>query len=651
MSLQDKSMLIVDDMEMNRAILRELFSEHYNIIEAESAKQALDTIKMTPDAVTVMLVDMTMPDMTGYELLDEMDQLALLPKIPVVLITAQDNSDNEIKALNMGAADIIKNPFAVDVAFRRVSNVISAQQSQANLESLALDLSKRLLDSNAVMLDTLSSIIEHRSLECGQHIRRIRSFTEILLRQMSISYDKYNMDGETIETIVSASTLHDIGKIVIPESILKKPNRLTGEEYEIMKTHASEGGKIIQQFSHFHNKEYLKYAYDIARHHHERWDGKGYPDGLCGDEIPLCAQVVGIADAYDALTTARSYRFNFTHEQSIDMILRGDCGSFSDDILNCLRQVSDEFKSVAETYADDSEYALSTAENVRQAWNAVNNESYRIDHLKYMTSLKLLKGISAEIDFTSGQYKVVYPKAAAREYIELEGEFEPMAEKFIKRYVHPEHQKRLLSRLNMTGPSARSKIPEGTSEYLVFNKREKSYQWYKVTFSNIGSSTGGSMLMNINSVNAQKQLENDLRALRERIGSSTDAWDVSGMPPVAVCNELAGGVKKAGGVMFCLSPKDGISIYKSFFAEEMQQSFPLTIQQLEDDAQFVLHPNDSAKYKALLRDIQAGKEHAPLDFQCMWKGGEYKWFGIRTLAVPAVGGESNIVGVIIGLSD
>lgn len=212
--------------------------------------------------------------------------------------------------------------------------------------------SASLRESNSIMIDALSSVIEYRSLESGQHIRRIRSFTKILLTNVAQSYQEYDLDNHKIDLITDASSMHDIGKIAIPDVILNKPGRLTPEEFEIMKTHTTKGCEILSGLDRMPDKEYLQYAYNICRYHHERWDGQGYPDGLKGENIPICAQVVAVADCYDALTTNRVYKDAIAQDEAFTMILNGKCGAFSPRLLECFKNVRDAFAQLSREYAD-----------------------------------------------------------------------------------------------------------------------------------------------------------------------------------------------------------------------------------------------------------------------------------------------------------
>ncbi len=353
------NMLIADDSDFNKAILRKIFSAEYQIAEASDGVEALAYIKSHGGELSVVLLDILMPNLDGFGVLRSMSQLKLIDAIPVVIITAYGNPNNEERCLEMGACDIINKPFSAGTITRRVRNVVQAHQHRDKLKKLARDLSVRLQRSFSNIVDTLSTIIENRNLESGQHITRTRLYTKVLLKELAASNPSYGLDSAAIETISSAAALHDVGKIVIPDAILNKPGRLTAEEFDVMKKHAAEGGVIVKHLGDGQHEDYLSYAYEIAFCHHERWDGKGYPRGLRGDDIPLCAQVTGIVDVYDALTTRRVYKPAYTHEKAIGMIMNGECGAFSDDILRCFMKASPELRRLAGEYSDDAAAELS----------------------------------------------------------------------------------------------------------------------------------------------------------------------------------------------------------------------------------------------------------------------------------------------------
>lgn len=341
------TILIVDDVELNRAILAELFHDSYTIIEAANGAEAVEILRTQREQILIMLLDIVMPVMDGYEVMQVMNDELWLAHLPVVLITSENSDTASLRSYDLGVSDIINKPFNPSIVKRRVGNVIELYQFKENQERLVrsqiADLRVQASQSsqaNTFIVDALCSAIEFRSCEASQHIRRVRSVTEVFLNELMMSYPQYNLNPSTIAKITIASSMHDIGKIAIPEHVLKKPGPLTAEEFDIMKEHTNKGCEIIQYVQSNHNENYYRYSHDICHYHHERWDGGGYPDGLKGEAIPLWAQVVSLADAYSALTSPRVYSEQYSHEHALTMLRNGECGVFNPDLMAVLERVA-----------------------------------------------------------------------------------------------------------------------------------------------------------------------------------------------------------------------------------------------------------------------------------------------------------------------
>lgn len=346
--------LIVDDEEVNRAILGEMFREEYDICEATNGQEAISQIQDNQDIVLILL-DIIMPVMDGFKVLDYMKEKDLLEKIPVVLITSESVGDSEGRAYTYGVADVMHKPFYPRIVKRRSKNIIELYQNKHNMELRLKQQEeeiraqeKEIRETNEFLIDSLSSVVEFRSAETGEHTRRIKYFTRIMLKYLKEYFPKYELTDALIDEITRASALHDIGKIGIPDSILLKPGRLTTEEFEVMKTHTTIGCDILEKFYGNQTGSFYRHSYDICRYHHERWDGNGYPDHLVGEEIPLSAQVVAIADVYDALVSPRVYKSVYANNIAFDMIMNGECGQFSPDMLECFGLAKVEFFNVVE---------------------------------------------------------------------------------------------------------------------------------------------------------------------------------------------------------------------------------------------------------------------------------------------------------------
>lgn len=438
---KDDTILVVDDMEVNRAVLCSIFENKCNILEAENGRQAMEILEQNP-AVNVMLLDIVMPEMDGYQVLRRMNDNGMIDKIPVVVITAEISPEIELLAFDLGARDIISKPFEPFIVKRRVENIIELYRHRLHLEELVKDQAYQLKESNEIIVDALSSVIESRSLESGQHIFRIRMFTKILLNEIAKTDNGYDLDDYKIELIASASSMHDIGKIAIPDSILNKPGRLTADEFEIMKTHTTTGCKILKSLDKMSDKEYLLYAYNICRYHHERFDGNGYPDGLKGDNIPICAQAVSVADAYDALTTDRVYKSAYPHEKAMEMILGGECGAFNPKILKCLINVSGRFRQLAKDYADGSFLYPSAEEGDAGAQIAAYTFSEeQLSHIELYSLLRYLGHTAIEFDLNTEYFNILYTPENSIAIFKDRGIHAHRSEfmnDFISHYVHPE---------------------------------------------------------------------------------------------------------------------------------------------------------------------------------------------------------------------
>lgn len=347
------SVLIVDDSEMNRAILSEMLKDEYCILEADSGRAALDMVDRYGDELSLVLLDIVMPGMNGFEVLGDLSRRSGIDNLPVIMISSEDSDDVVLRAYELGASDYVNRPFDSRVVRRRVSNTIRLYAKQRRLTSLLSQQYNERVKNSRMLIDIMAGVMELRNGESGRHVTNIEKLTELLLGCLVHRSDSISLDNEERSTIALASALHDIGKMSIDDAILNKPGRLTSEEFEIMKTHTTIGADMLHELGRHHaGNALMEYAYQIARWHHERWDGKGYPDGLKGDDIPIAAQVVSVADVYDALTSVRVYKDAIPHEEAIQMILDGKCGTFNPLLLDCLLGVQDR---IAETLARPAE--------------------------------------------------------------------------------------------------------------------------------------------------------------------------------------------------------------------------------------------------------------------------------------------------------
>ncbi|WP_251318661.1 HD-GYP domain-containing protein [Flintibacter muris] len=337
---QRYTILIADDAEINRDLLRAILEDTYDVIEAEDGEQAVTILQQREHEISLLLLDFNMPYKDGFGVLDDMQKYNWIDSVPVIMITAENDSTLLKQAYDMGVIDFIRRPFNIETVRRRTINTIMLYAKQRRLAAMVNEQIYQKEKVSNLMISILSHIVEFRNEESGLHVLHIQTMTEILLKSLMRKTDKYKLDRETINLISNASTLHDVGKICIPSEILNKPGKFTDEEFAIMKQHSQMGADMMKGVP-FQDEPLVKYAYEICRWHHERYDGRGYPDRLVGEDIPISAQVVSLADVYDALTSVRVYKPAHSHEKALSMILNGECGAFQPLLLECLVESSD----------------------------------------------------------------------------------------------------------------------------------------------------------------------------------------------------------------------------------------------------------------------------------------------------------------------
>ena len=337
-------LLVVDDSEMNREILKEILGKEYRILEACDGEEALKMLEQYGTEISLVLLDIIMPKMDGFEVLAYMNRDKWIEDIPVIMISSEGSESYIRRAYELGASDYISRPFDAKVVYQRVINMIKLYAKQRRLIHLVTDQIYEKEKNNRMMTGILSQIVEFRNGESGLHVLHINILTQLLLEKLMRKSENYDLSWSQQHMIATASALHDIGKIGIDEKILNKPGKLTKEEFEAMKQHTIIGARMLDRLEMYHDEEMMKYAYEICRWHHERYDGKGYPDGLKGEEIPISAQVVSLADVYDALVSDRVYKKAYSHEKAMEMILNGECGIFNPLLLECLVEIQDKVR-------------------------------------------------------------------------------------------------------------------------------------------------------------------------------------------------------------------------------------------------------------------------------------------------------------------
>ena len=363
MVIMDK-ILVVDSKKNNRKMIANILQSEYEIIEAGHGEQAWESIRKYRKVFSAVLMSLELPGLSGIQILEKMGESRLIDTLPVIIINDSRQDELEGKCLELGAADFICQPLDKKVVKRRVQNIVNSyahkKQMEEKVENQMITLRKqykvlqvqadKLQKKNDEIINIVSSVAEYRSLESGSHLRRVKKYTRILGEYVKDNYPEYGLTDELLDVIVSASALHDIGKVAIPDSILLNPGRLSDDEFDYLRSHTIRGAELLDDFKNAWSQDYVKIGKEICRSHHERYDGKGYPDGLVGDEIPISAQLVSIVDVYDAMTNERFYKGALAIERVFYMITNGECGIFSPKLLEAFRNVKPKFEEMASEY-------------------------------------------------------------------------------------------------------------------------------------------------------------------------------------------------------------------------------------------------------------------------------------------------------------
>lgn len=443
------TLLICSCVRENRQELRQIFSDTFNLLESGDVRQLAQLLRQNLSCIAAVLLDISNWEPADIRLIESEDNKSLLGKVPVIILAQADTTAVLNRAFGLGAADVIPLGYDPYAMLHRVENIIDLHLHKQHLETMVEEQKQILRHTSDTMVDALSSIIEYRSVESGQHIRRIRHFTRLLLEEVAKCCPEYRLDEKNIDIICSASALHDIGKIAISDGILMKPGPLTEEERETMKTHTLTGCRILETLEGMTDREYLLYAHNICHYHHERWDGSGYPEGLKGEAIPICAQVVSLADVYDALTSKRVYKDAYSFAQAVNMIFRGECGVFSPKLLDCFKHVAHQFEALALEYADGKQPAKETMGTELPLPEQLGSED-AIERIrgKYFALVHYINGFLMELDMDRQLFHVVYnpyPELTSLQELNTLGE---IADMLCSRFVHPsdrENMERFLS--------------------------------------------------------------------------------------------------------------------------------------------------------------------------------------------------------------
>ncbi len=332
------SILIADDVELNIEILSDIFEDEYCIYSASDGNAAMDIIHKMNNELAALLLDVYMPEFSGIDVLKAMNRDNMLNKIPVLMITSDGSQQIENTCLDLGAVDFIKKPFTPSIVKARVRNAVNLYTYKNHLEEKVAAQTLRIKYNNHRIVELMGNLVESRNLESGEHVQRVAAYSKQIATRLMHRYPEYGLTKKTIDVIAEAAVLHDVGKIAIPDAILLKPGKLTDEEFDTMKKHTTLGGAFVKKMNGIWDDEYSKAVYEITMYHHERYDGRGYPEGLAGDDIPISAQIVSVADVYDALIHERCYKAALPKKTACDMILGGQCGTISPKILDCFEE-------------------------------------------------------------------------------------------------------------------------------------------------------------------------------------------------------------------------------------------------------------------------------------------------------------------------
>ena len=464
-----QKILIADDSEMNRELLAAILEEEYDIIQVNDGVQAVDCLQRQAEEISLLLLDIVMPHMDGFEVLSYMNKEHWIDAIPVVIISSENSPIYIKRGYDLGATDFIGKPFDANMVLRRSANAILLGAKQRRMTSIVSNQIYEREKSSKLMINILSHIVEFRNGESGLHVLHIQTITEMLLRQLvQKENNRYALSKEQIRMITTASALHDIGKISIPDEILNKPGRLTAEEFAVIKGHSMAGANMLSELPLDQKEEPLvKTAYEISRWHHERYDGGGYPDGLKGEEIPVSAQVVALADVYDALTSERCYKDAYSHEKAIEMILAGQCGAFNPLMLECLLDISSSLKKKM-GYKSKERYEQTDLSDIASRFHDFEMDSsekivqqLEFERMRYNFLAEGSRNIV--FTYTISPPLLTFNQAGCKRSGITEPSFSPLQSGVLKDLVEEQSLKRLIRKITQ----ATRETPDVTSNLLL----------------------------------------------------------------------------------------------------------------------------------------------------------------------------------------
>ena len=461
------TILLVSPQPEIRTAYRGILDGHYNLLEAGNIRQAKVLLEQNLRCIAAVMLDITEPDRLSLKNFETWSSSEALEQVPVIILTANEDPVLLNRAFKLGALDVIPHYYDSVALLHRIENIIELNLYKQHLSHLVEEQAKQLHTTNDTVVDALSSIIEYRSVESGQHILRIRHFSKILLEELVRSCPEYKLRPEDVRNISSAAALHDIGKISIPDAILMKPGKLTEQERQTMQGHTLTGCKILERLDNLGNQEYLRYAHNICHYHHERWDGSGYPEGLKGEEIPICAQVVGLADAYDALTTKRVYKDAYPYDTAVNMILQGECGVFSPKLLECFKHVAAAYEALSKAYADGLAPETEKFDTALQPpENAKDIDSMDRTWSKYQALAHYAGAFLMELDIDQNLFHLIYNPYPELVSFRNISSFADITHLVLEKLIVPEQKEKM-----------RTFMEEGIQSFLQEGMRRANYRF------------------------------------------------------------------------------------------------------------------------------------------------------------------------------
>ncbi len=595
------TLLISSNSAENRAYLREALCEGFNLLEAVNIRQTLLLLQQNSTCIAALLLDITKMSDADKDMLRQPENVELLHAVQVIVFTADEDTEQLNRAFSLGAADVIPIHYEPYAMLHRIENIVQLYLHKQNLEVMVAKQAEDLRHASTSMVEAMSSVIEYRSVESGQHILRIRHFTQILLKEVVRCCPEYNLTDHIISIICSASALHDIGKIAIPDSILMKPGRLTKEEMEVMKTHTTTGCEILNTLTNVAEQEYLRYAYNICRYHHERWDGGGYPEGLRGDDIPICAQVVGLADVYDALTTKRVYKDAVPFAKAVNMILKGECGTFSPRLLECFKHVTHLFEELARDYADGlspkSENFDATLPAPKAEYDENSMERIRG---KYFALVHYINGFLMELNMDMGLFHIVYnPYPDLAQFHEI-NTFDELGQLVLEDVVHPDDRERM-----------EKLIQEGITKFLNEGLRRQSEYFRFKSKANPEGDPYEITFLRINPVDSQRRSMAILACRADNTGVAVEMPQMNGLADAVYCcrNDRDFSLIETG---------DGLKHLAGYSIEEIREKMGGRLIEL-------VYPEDRDMVRTEFDSQLKRGTDVKLEFRLLHKDGSIRW--------------------------